>query len=254
MRKSVSDGVLTLTLDRPEQYNALTREEMVAFSRSVRAAQDDASVRLIVLDHDGTAFCAGLDLGLAETLAGSPSEAEATIDAANDVVRAILASPKPVVALLRGPVVGVAVSIALAADLTVCGEDAYFNLVFTKIGLMPDGGATEIVAASIGRAKAMRMALLAAPLSAAEAAQAGLVTHFVPGPNFDEEASRVVAQVVRGPVEAIARTKSAINAATLAGLDSAFSRERAGQLRLLTSADFLEGTEAFRERRHPEFD
>lgn len=253
MHTSKNGAVLTLTLDRPEQLNALTRDEMLAMSSAIRAAGADEEVKVIVLDHEGKAFCAGLDLAVADTLATSRSEAEATIDAANDTVRAIIESPKPVVALARGAVAGVAVPIVLAADLAVCHEKAYFNLAFTKIGLMPDGGATALVAAAIGRARALRMALLAEPLSAADAAAAGLVSHLVRGDAFDDEAKQILDVLASGPAVAAAQTKEAINAATLGDLEASFARERAGQASLLGATDFVEGVAAFHERRAPRF-
>lgn len=253
MHKSRNGAVLTLTLDRPQQFNALTRDEMRALSEEIRAAGADDAVKVVVLDHEGKAFCAGLDLSVAETLAASRSEAEATIDAANDIVRTIVESPKPVLAFVRGAVAGVAVPIVLAADLAVCHEDAYFSLAFTKVGLMPDGGATALVAAAIGRARALRMALLAEPLTAAEAAAAGLVSHVVRGDAFDREATQLLDALTNGPSVAVAHSKEAINAATLHGLEAAFERERAGQASLLGAADFLEGATAFRERRTPRF-
>lgn len=253
MHTTRDGAVLTLTLDHPQQLNALTRDEMHAMSAEIRAAGNDEAVKVVVLDHEGKAFCAGLDLSVADALAASRSEAEATIDAANDIVRAIVESPKPVVALVRGAVAGVAVSIVLAADLAVCHESAYFSLAFTKVGLMPDGGATALVAAAIGRARALRMALLAEPLSAAEAEAAGLISHLVRGDAFDREAARLLDILACGPAVAVAQTKEAINAAALHELDAAFVRERTGQTSLLGAADFNEGAAAFRERRAPRF-
>lgn len=253
MRTSLIDGVLTLTLNRPRQFNALTRDEMLALNNAIRSATVDHRTKVIVLDHEGRAFSAGLDLAAAEMLAASRAESEATIDAANDIVGAIVESPKPVIALVRGAVAGVAVPIVLAADLAICHEDAYFNLAFTKVGLMPDGGATALVAAAVGRSRAMRLALLAEPLAAVDAAVAGLISHVAQGAGFDDEVKRILEVLTNGPAVAFERTKDAINAATLTNLDAAFTRERAGQAELLGAADFLEGANAFRERRAPTF-
>jgi enoyl-CoA hydratase len=126
-------------------------------------------------------------------------------------------------------------------------------LAFTKIGLMPDGGATALVAASMGRAKAMRMALLAERLPADEAESLGLISHVFDADTFDKDVEDVIAGLRTGPMVGYARTKHAVNAATLVELDDAFAREREGQLGLLAAPDFVEGTAAFNEKRPPTF-
>ena len=148
-----------------------------------------------------------------------------TLDRANRIIRAITTLDKPVVAAVNGVAAGVGCSAALAADIVVATESASFLLAFARIGLMPDGGSTATVAASIGRARAMRMALLAEPLSAREAHDAGLIAEVVPDDEFDDEVARVVRRLAAGPPLAFAATKKAINAATL---DRARRRPRAG--------------------------
>jgi enoyl-CoA hydratase len=126
-------------------------------------------------------------------------------------------------------------------------------LAFTKIGLMPDGGASALVAASIGRTRAMRMALLAERLSAADALTAGLVSAVYPADDLDAGVDAVLARLKSGPAVALRKTKHAINAATLTELDAAVRRETEGQMTLLTAKDFHEGAKAFQERRVPTF-
>jgi enoyl-CoA hydratase len=126
-------------------------------------------------------------------------------------------------------------------------------LAFTKIGLMPDGGASALIAAAVGRIRAMRMALLAERIPAAEAHEWGLVTAVYPADQFDAEVDKVVSTLVNGPVVALRKTKQAINAATLAELTDALEREKHGQLALIDSHDFREGTKAFQQRRQASF-
>ncbi|MGZ5401112.1 MAG: enoyl-CoA hydratase-related protein, partial [Nocardioides sp.] len=159
----------------------------------------------------------------------------------------------PVLAAVNGVAAGVGCSAALAADIVVARESASFLLAFARIGLMPDGGSTVTVAASIGRARAMRMALLAEPLGAREAYDAGLIAAVVADDEFDDEVARVVRRLAGGPPLAIAATKKAINAATLTELDAALERERTGQTVLLRTADLAEGMAAFGEKRRPVF-
>jgi enoyl-CoA hydratase len=171
----------------------------------------------------------------------------------NRLIRAITALPRPVVAVVQGPAAGVGVSIALACDVVLASDKAFFMLAFTKIGLMPDGGASALIAAAIGRIRAMQMALLPERLPAAEALSWGLVSAVYPADDFEAEVDKVIERLVAGPTVAFAKTKQAINAATLTELDPALQREFDGQSRLLVSPDFIEGTTAFQQRRAPNF-
>jgi len=161
--------------------------------------------------------------------------------------------PQPVVAVVQGPAAGVGASLALASDVVLASEKAFFMLAFTKIGLMPDGGASALIAAAVGRIRAMRMALLAERIPAQEAFDWGLVTAVYPADEFDAEVAKVISTLVSGPAVALRKTKDAINAATLVELEAALEREKQGQLVLLEAADFREGTRAFQQRRAATF-
>jgi acetyl-CoA acetyltransferase len=152
-----------------------------------------------------------------------------------------------------GPAVGVGVPIALAADIVVASQDAYFVLGFTRIGLMPDGGASLLVSASIGRARALSLALRAEPMPAATAAATGLIDKAVPAGELDDAVRAVVEHFARGPRQAYWLTKLAINAATLQAVDKAMEREAEGQARLLQSPDSVEGAMAMLQKRSPQF-
>lgn len=250
MAISTDDGVLWITLDRPEQLNALTAEmaDRLAEELEQAAARDD--VHVIVLRGTGPAFSAGADLS------GEDAHEHfdvTSLDRANRIIRAITGSPKPCVAAVNGVAAGVGCSAALACDLVVAAGSASFMLGFSRIGLMPDGGATATVAASVGRARAMRMALLGEALTAEEAHGVGLVSHLAPDEEFDATVSRVVRRLAAGPPLAYAATKKAINAATLDRLEDALERERSGQTVLLRTSDVAEGMRAFSEKRRPVF-
>ncbi|MDT2006739.1 enoyl-CoA hydratase [Rhodococcus opacus] len=243
---AVENGLLRVTLNRPARMNAVTTESLVAVADAFASHAGDPSVRAAVLTGAGRAFCTGADLATDPT-AGPPSAA--TIDAANRTAAAIRAFPRPVVGAVNGPVAGVGVSLALACDLTVATESSYLLLAFTKVGLMPDGGATALVAASIGRARALKMALLAERLPAPEAVSAGLIADVYPDDEFANAVEDLTHRLVTGPTGAYRWTKYAVNDATLTELDNAFTRERKGQLELLASADFEEGVAAFLAKR-----
>lgn len=243
-------GVLTLTLDRPDRLNALTDELSDALASELEAAAAYDDIRVAVLRGAGRAFCAGADIAGAAAPVRMDGRA---LDRANRIVRAVTRLDKPVVAAVHGPAAGVGCSIALACDLAVVAESSSFLLAFARVGLMPDGGSSASVAASIGRARAMRMALLAEPLTGREAYDAGLVSHVAADEAFEALVADVVTRLAAGAPLALAATKRAVNAAAYAGLDAALERERTGQTMLLRTRDAAEGMLAFAERRGPEF-
>ncbi|MFJ2839663.1 MULTISPECIES: enoyl-CoA hydratase-related protein [Nocardia] len=246
-------GVLRITIDRQARMNAIDLATMAELSEAITAAAAEPTTRVIVLTGAGKAFCTGADLAAAAAAGGNEATPELVMDTANSVIRAIVDSPLPVIAQVNGPAAGVGASIALAADLIYAADDTYLLLPFTSIGLMPDGGATAMVAAAMGRARAAEMALLGARLPATEAAAAGLITRSVPAADLTEHVDTAAAKLATGPRRALELTKAAINAATLAELDGALAREKDGQTELLTSADFLEGMTAMLTRRAPIF-
>jgi enoyl-CoA hydratase len=231
---SLDDGVLSVTLNRPDSLNSLTEAMLSTIASTLQRAGTDPAVRVVRLGGAGRGFSSGA--GISEQDHANPGASgtpDDVLDAANRAVRSIIELPKPVVSVVQGPTAGVGVSLAIAADVILASEKAYFLLAFTKIGLMPDGGASALVAASIGRTRAMRMALLAERLSAPEALAAGLVSAVYPADNLDAGVDAVLATLKSGPAVALRKTKQAINAATLTELEGAFGRETEGQLALL---------------------
>lgn len=243
--RSVVDGVLRLELARPERLNALTTALLREIAEVIELAADDATVRAITLSGRGRGFCSGADI--------SDTEQEVSVEAANAAVRALRDTPVPVVAMVHGPAAGVGCSLALACDLVLMARSSYLMLAFTRIGLMPDGGATALVANSAGRARAMRMALLAEKVPAEQAYAWGLVAAVLDDDTLTQEGTAMAARLARGPATALALTKQAINAASLGELEEALAREARGQRVLGRSADFREGVAAFNERREARF-
>lgn len=246
----IDHGILRVTIDRPARMNAVGTETLVAVAEAFEKATDDPAVRAAVLTGTGRAFCAGADISGRDVTAPPTPD---TIDAANRVVATIRDFPRPVVGAVNGAAAGVGVSLALACDLTVAKNSAYFLLAFAKIGLMPDGGATALVAASVGRARALRMAMLAERLPAPDALASGLIADVYPDDEFGTAVEDLLERLAAGPTSALTSTKRAINDATLTELGHAFGRERAGQLDLLAGPDFAEGVAAFQEKRTADF-
>lgn len=251
---SLDGAVLSVTLNRPDSLNSLTEDMLACLADTLDRAAEDPQVRVVRLGGAGRGFCSGAGISAEDqaTQAASP-DIDAVLTGANRAVRSIVASPKPVVAVVHGPAAGVGVSLALASDVVLASERAFFLLAFTKIALMPDGGATALVAAAIGRIRAMRMALLAERIPAADALDYGLVSAIYPPDELEAGVAAVIDTLKSGPAVALRKTKQAINAATLTELDAAIGRETEGQMVLLGSRDFAEGTEAFQQRRKPDF-
>ncbi|WP_435745605.1 enoyl-CoA hydratase-related protein [Nocardioides sp. SYSU DS0663] len=243
----LADGVLRVTMNRPAVLNALDPEMPVRMAELLEGATARDEVRVVVLTGAGRAFSTGADIS------GDYTIDDTSMEVANRWIRAITACPKPVVAAVNGVAAGVSCSAALACDLVVAAESASFLLPFAKVGLMVDGGASATVAAAVGRARAMRMALLAEPLGAREAYDAGLVTHLATDDDFPGLVDSLAGRLAAGPPLALAASKKAVNAATLTQLDPALERERSGQTVLLRTADVVEGVMAFAERRRPVF-
>lgn len=247
-------GVLSVTFNRPDSLNSLTEAMLKTVADTLDHAADDPRVRVVRLSGAGRGFSSGAGISAEDQAAATISPTvDPLLAEANRVIRSIAALPKPVVAVVGGPAAGVGVSLALACDVVLASEKAFFLLAFTKIGLMPDGGASALVAAAIGRIRAMRMALLAERVTAAEALEYGLVSAVYPHDDLESAVAEVIHTLMSGPAIALRKTKQAINAATLTELDAAIDRETAGQLILLQSRDFREGTRAFQERRSADF-
>lgn len=256
LKVSLDGPVLSVTFHRPDSLNSLTAPMLETLADTLDRAAEDPRVKVVRLGGSGRGFCSGAGIGADDQTsraAQSASTADSVLAAANRAVRAITTVPKPVVAVVHGPAAGVGVSLALAGDIVLAAESAYFLLAFTKIGLMPDGGASALVAAAIGRVRAMRMALLAERIPAADALAYGLISGMHPDAELESAAAAVIDRLAAGPAVALRKTKHAINTATLTELDAAIDRETEGQQILLTSRDFVEGTRAFQQRRAAEF-
>lgn len=238
----VAGGVMSLTLNRPDALNSLTPEILTRAADVVERVP--AELRLVVITGKGRAFSSGAAIG------ADPYE---TLDTAAHFVRTLVACEVPVLVAINGLVAGVGMSIALAGDITVAPESAYFLPAFVNIGLVPDGGATELITSAIGRTRATRMMMLGERLPARQAFDAGLITHVVQDAEYEKERDRLITHLAHGPTRAYRKMKRIIADTTLGRLDQTLSAEAAAQRSLIGTADQLEGVRAFQERRKPDF-
>lgn len=250
---SVADGIARITISRPERMNALDG----AASARIRGALDrwahDDDIRVVVLDGAGGAFSTGADVvGIATTATAAPGggltddQARGIIAGGTDLAKAVRAVQAPVIASVDGAAAGIGASLAVAADLIYATERSYFLLAFINIGLMPDGGASMLFAAALGRARANEMALLGEKLSATAAFDAGLINRVVADRDqLDATVDDVARRLAKRSPTAMRMTKAALDAHTLAGLAAALDRELSGQSTLLQSPEFQAALAAF---------
>lgn len=243
---------LVVTLARPESRNALTVPVVRALRDTFTAAAADASLRCVVLTGAGGHFCAGADLRANMADPDVLSHAEEHIEDFHGLVRAIARCPKPTIAMVDGAAVGFGADLALACDFRVVTDRAYVQEKFVGIGLMPDGGGTFWLPRLLGTARALELCLLADKLDGRKLHELGLAIDAVTPGALRETTLALAARLEQGPPLAFAAIKAALYA-SWGDLDAALAREREGQLRLLKSADLMEGVLAFLQKRPPNF-
>lgn len=248
---SLDTGVATIRLNRPERLNAVTMEMLDLIRASLlRAVQDGA--RAALLTGEGRAFCSGADLG-AGMEAGPVDPAESVECHYNPLAETLSKLPIPIVTAINGPAAGAGVGIALGGDIVVMAQSAYLLLAFSNIGLVPDCGATWLVAKSAGRAKALEMALLGEKMGADDAKEAGLVARVVADEALMAEAGKIAATLAAKPTIALGLIRAQVKAALNNTLSETLSVEAAHQRIAGRTDDFREGVMAFLGKRAPEF-
>jgi 2-(1,2-epoxy-1,2-dihydrophenyl)acetyl-CoA isomerase len=253
-----ADGVSTITLNRPKALNALDRNLTIGLRDAVFAAEQDRSVRCLVI-RGGEHFMAGGDLKWFDDLVRSRSPAENRIQFEGFIheVHALIISlrrmPKPVIAAVSGAAAGFGMSLMMACDLVIAADNAYFNLAYTLIGASPDGGSTFALPRIVGAKKAMEIALLGERFDAATAERLGLVNRVVPLASLDQETTRLAARLAGGPTAVYGRTKALLNGSLNASLESQLQREAEAFAHSAAEPDFAEGIRAFVEKRKPQW-
>ncbi len=248
----VADGVATITLDRPQVHNALSPDLLREITEAVTTAADDATVRVVLLTGSGDkAFCSGADLkaGLGE----NPSMGNALRSRYNPMIRALRNIPKPVVCRLNGLVAGAGCSLALACDVVIMPEEAYFAQLFVGIGLMPDAGSTFFLPRLVGMARAFDLASTGRRVYGPEAAQIGMVQRAVPAADLDAAVAEAIAYYRHAPTRAIGAIKRALNQSLNSDLEAMLEVEAQEQDMLGQSRDTAEGIMAFLQKRKPNF-
>jgi len=245
------DGaVLTITLNRPDVYNAINRAMHEALAAALQEAADPG-VRAVVLTGAGRGFCSGQDLREFESLPGGVREALEQTYHPN--VRAIRALEKPVLAAVNGPVAGAGLSLACACDVRIGSESATFVPGFIGIGLVPDAGSTWFIHRLLGFARAFEWMVSNRRLSAAEALGWGLLSEAVPDDRFAARVEELAEWYAALPTRAVAMTKRLFEHAYSSSLDQQLALEAELQQAATETEDFREGVQAFLDKRLPAF-
>ena len=254
--RGASNGAeLRIELNRPESMNAWDVQLGRDLLAAVEAAAEDDSVRSVTITGAGRGFSSGADLkaGFDPTPEGHPDVGTALRDRYHPIITGVRQMPKPVLAAVNGPAVGIGCSLALACDLIVARESAYFLLAFVNIGLVPDGGSSLFIPARIGHTRATEMAMLGERIPAPQALEWGLINRVATDDAFDAEVDALSERLATGPTRAYAGAKRQLNAWIYAGMDEQLELEAATQQEMAASGDFMEGVQAFLAKRPPEF-
>ena len=255
VRCRVADGVGLMTLDRPRQLNAWTRQLGDDMLAAIRGFADDDAVRAIVITGAGRAFSSGADLkdGGLRGPDGFVDVLTPLRESYNPLLLTIRTIPKPVIASVNGPAAGIGCSLALACDLVLAAQSAYFLLAFVNIGLGLDGGASQSLVARIGQARAMEMAFLGERIAAEQACDWGIVNRVLADDELTPATDELAARLAAGPPGSYATIKRTINARAYDGFAELLDLEAELQQQRAASADFVEGVTAFAQKRPPSF-
>lgn len=251
---TIKDGVCTITLNRPEVYNALNEQMKKELNDALKEAEKDPIVRCIVLRGAGDkSFCSGQDLKEHASGRVRRSLRESLEKSYNPMIRRMRSMEKPIIGMINGVAAGAGLSIALACDLRIMADTAKLIEVFVRIGLVPDSGSHWFLPRLVGMAKAFEYAALGNDISAAEAERVGLVNKVVPAAELEKATTEIAAKLATAPTKAIGLIKRTLNKALSSDLDSLLDYEAYIQEIASLTEDHQEGVHAFLEKRPARF-
>ena len=225
----VSDGIGTLTLNRPEKLNAYTTEMGEEVTAVLRAWREEAAVRAVILTGAGRGFCAGVDLEHLKAHQAGQNASSGPRLGEEDFLRKLplelVEYPKPLIAAVNGAAIGVGVTMILPCDVRIAAEEAKLGLAFVKLGILPGLGSTHLLSRIVGRAKALELVLSARTLPAREALEIGLVNQVVPAAELAEAARGLAAAIAAHRPEVVAAAKAAVNYGAEHSMEEAMRNE-----------------------------
>jgi 2-(1,2-epoxy-1,2-dihydrophenyl)acetyl-CoA isomerase len=248
-----ADGIVTLTLNRPEARNALNLAMRDELERAVLDLAADPAVRVLLLRGAGEHFCAGGDVKLMQARPATAAEGQRRVEAMNRAVLALAGFRTPTIAMVDGFAVGAGCNLALACDLVVASDRARFGEVFARIGLIPDGGGTFALPRRVGLAKAKELCFTGEIIDAAEAERIGLVNRVVPVAELVSATLALARKIADGPARVHTAAKSLLNRSLALDLETCLAWEALMQGTMIESEEHREGLAAFFEKRAPRF-
>lgn len=249
---SLENGIKRITFNNPARRNALDFDAFKFIAGIVQQSAEDGT-RVVVLTGAGDSFCAGAELQALDGEAASNDVTASLRAGVNPGIQAMRDLPIPIIARVHGHAAGVGCNYALAADLVIASEQAFFGQVFVKIGLMPDGGGTYFLPRAVGYHKAFELMALGDPLPAQLALEMGLINQVVPAAQLDATVNTLADRLAHAPGIALANIKAGLNAGLRSGLAEALEFEALHQGDCFRSDDFKEGVAAFLQKRKPHF-
>jgi 2-(1,2-epoxy-1,2-dihydrophenyl)acetyl-CoA isomerase len=255
--ESVEDGVLTLTMNRPDRLNALNGEILQGLHDSITRAAADPAIGVIVLTGAGRGFCAGGDVkAMAERSERSNETYDDRVQGLRrrmEAARLLHETAKPTIAMLRGPVAGAGLSLALACDMRVASDTVRLTTAFAKVALSGDFGGSWFLTRLVGPSKARELYFTSPVLGAADALALGLVNRVVADAELEAETRRLASSMARGPRVTLGYIKQNMNLAEHAGLGELMDAEALRHTRCAQTEDHREAAAAFVEKRAPVF-
>jgi 2-(1,2-epoxy-1,2-dihydrophenyl)acetyl-CoA isomerase len=251
IRVQVHDGVGWIQLNRPEKMNAigaLTRKQL---GDAIKQAERDEAVRVVVLTGSGRAFCSGADVTEMVQDGGmrTPEDVGNVLREYMPMLTRLRTMPKPVIAAMNGPAVGIGASFALACDIRIATPEAYMLEAFVNIGLAPDGGVSWLLPRMAGTGVAYEMFFTGKPLQAVDAHRLGIINRLVAADRLEAEVRELAGQLVSQPRQAMAAAKRAVNHALESSYEEALEFESYLQEAQASSSEFAEGVQAFLAKR-----
>lgn len=247
----IKDAIATITLNRPDKYNAFNRE--MALQMQERLDECKAKeVRCVLITGIGKAFCSGQDLDEVVDPAG-PKIDTIVGEHYNPIISRIRQLQKPVVAAVNGVAAGAGANIALACDIVIAAQSSSFIQAFSKIGLVPDSGGTFFLPRLVGWQRASALMMLGDKVSAEEAERMGMIYKAFPNERFEEEAKKITATLANMPTKGLALTKQLLDNSFENNYEDQLHDEEIYQQRAGNTKDYKEGVQAFLEKRKPNF-
>lgn len=250
----VSEGIATLTLNRPEAFNALDAQLGRELHDAIITCSEDDAIRVVVITGNGRAFCAGGDVkSFCDQIDTIGVHLKRLTTEVHGAISRMIRMPKPTISAVNGVAAGAGMSLALAGDLILATESAQFTMAYTRIGASPDGSSSFTLPRLVGVKRALELTLLNPVLSAREAMEWGLVNRVFVTDVFQQEVHQIATQLAQGPTQAYGHAKALLYNSTSETLETQMEYEALHIAACGKTADFREGIFAFAEKRTPAF-